>query len=529
MMKLNIDNKVMLNNYVEIENQTITILRILDLLKTEQMILLVGAAGTGKTTLFRVIANDFSIKSRYDEVIWWDWSRKTDIIDVDTLIKTKLKTLVMIDDYYEDEQFDDIIISLVKNQNIKVIVNSRISQFPITHHTVFLGPMSRTDMQYFLNRIINYELTEPQVQSIISKSAGNPLILKLLIDLASIYKDNTNELRAFIESVPEDYNIAYENDGGLRMFTSIGKYFIEKSDYQKGTEWLAKSVEISNEINGSNNEITFSLMTELANAYTKLGMVDQSIKTYERILNECSDFLKNDSISYSKILNNYGLLLSSIGDVDTSKHLFEEALEIYHTSTEKLDINLASTYNNLAILYMRLGNYKTAINYLEISYKIQQDINAEDSSITLITLSYIGEAYKKLGEFEKSLYILKRLVKKYIEMVGENHRYTILAMNNLASVSSEMGDYETAVAIYKKSINIIKDSLNIDSKTMSVMYNNLAGVLTKQMNFSEALIYYQEALLILDSSNASEAELKERIHLNIEKLEKVSSNFLRPN
>ena len=138
------------------------------------------------------------------------------------------------------------------------------------------------------------------------------------------------------------------------------------------------------------------ILTRLANAYQRLGLLKQSAACYEEAL----ALSKNTSMLSEwivKLENNLGQIYRQLGDLEVAVDYYQKALD-----GATMDIPLtASILNNLGFVLAQQGQYEIALEYCIRALEIRQQSKlVRDIGGSFAT---IGEIYRNSGDYEKAL------------------------------------------------------------------------------------------------------------------------------
>jgi len=279
---------------------------------------------------------------------------------------------------------------------------------------------------------------------------------------------------------------------------------------------------------------------------TELEIAD-SIQQLEQ-LRENSEFLKaneigkaliekevirNDKLSYSKILTILGIVNSYLGEYQTSIHYFENSL----TLSQELGLlnGISRNSGNLGVVYDRMADYPKALEYFHYALEINSKL---DNKVGVgINLSNIGNVYISLSNFskaieylDKSLTISKEIdnkigistnllnigivnyyLKNYsvaleyyeksleIERILDNKHGIARAIGNLGIVYLELEKYDLALNSFEQALSINKEINN--KQNIAIDISNLGIVCKALQQFDKAIDFFQQALEINNSIN----------------------------
>lgn len=192
----------------------------------------------------------------------------------------------------------------------------------------------------------------------------------------------------------------------------LSRVFVYLREYQKVSDLLQGTVEVSIRVLGPANSLTLDIMTELAWAYTKLGRKQEALE------------------------------------------LAEKKLAICEKSLEGRDVHTLLASYDVAAVYIDMGRWNEAVDVLENATAKSDEISNEDIKTTLPLEPLLAIAYGRSGRHEAALEMFQNALQKLLTPLGEDHPYTLYAMAYIAVEYGNIGQPEEGIPLMIKALEV---------------------------------------------------------------------------
>ncbi|GAA5031589.1 hypothetical protein GCM10011506_20390 [Marivirga lumbricoides] len=236
-------------------------------------------------------------------------------------------------------------------------------------------------------------------------------------------------------------------NGEASILHNIGNIYMRKGDYPASLDYLLKTLEIKNSLEG---EVTSNTLSSIGEVYRYKKDYDKALEYYYQALEEAQ--LANDLTNISMALNSIEIIYRKRGD-------FEKALEYrmqviaLEKETED-DYGLAISYNNLGELYSAQNKLEEALKYLYQSLEIKKRLN--NRAGIAHTSEELALVYTKAGDFEKAITFAEESM-KMAKAIGNRKKQLDLYLT-LSQIYQSFGKYKQAL-VYHIDYTALKDSL----------------------------------------------------------------------
>jgi CHAT domain-containing protein len=336
------------------------------------------------------------------------------------------------------------------------------------------------------------------------------------------------EITALAGNNDEDLADILNEIGVLKQ--SLAKYNEAVDDYIKAYDLLR----------GSNNELKFSVMSNLASLYADMGQFSKAEEIYLNVLESISEnpnqrglyitllnnlgilymdwgeyskceLLLNECLAISKVAfgprsaesanaaNNLGAFYFEVGNYDMSVELFVAALESFEIVAGDSSAEYSSVLNNIGLLFMEIEAYEDALTFLDSARVIEYNIIGDEHPDYAATLNNLSSVHTNLGDKEKAKKYLERSMQIMEQHFGDRHPDYLLYLMNLGNLEKEMGNTKQATAILRKSLGLHKEIYGEQHPSTAIAMFYLAKILGEQGKTDEAIPYYTSSIQILQS------------------------------
>lgn len=198
------------------------------------------------------------------------------------------------------------------------------------------------------------------------------------------------------------------------------------------------------------------VIVTLADALTQTGHLTEA----DNILDGTISMLQKHQIATNLVRHIYcskGMLYYTLKDNLSAIQWYNKALDLFHQVKDN-GISYARLLNNISLINIQIGNYKDANEQIEKAIDIcsrfynESDNNSDE---VFLLMNNLGTNYVKMGNIDKGIEIYTSIITDSTSY--RNIRTKALAMNNLAEIYISKGDYEKA-----KSLLVEVTTLDVD-------------------------------------------------------------------
>ncbi|GAB4291646.1 MAG: hypothetical protein Kow0068_16960 [Marinilabiliales bacterium] len=268
------------------------------------------------------------------------------------------------------------------------------------------------------------------------------------------------------------------------------------------------------------NNISGNQVKQLANIYSKIGIVHEDLGNYQQALKYYNNSLKyyqmaNDSLGISDAYNQIGNIYYRWSDFENAIKYYLKSLSIKQKRNEIG--SLPSSYNNIGNIYYSWKKYNKALEYFNKALKIKEEQN--DSTELASYLLNIGSAYLGLSQYDKvKEYYFKAL--DFSRRSGNEHMQASCLIN-IGVLYFEQKEYSKAIMYYLDAKDIIDRTGNKLEKAF--IHRNLGETYLQINDLRNSTENLQIALNIAVNENLN--ELKSELYYLLFKVEKAKNNY----
>jgi CHAT domain-containing protein/Tfp pilus assembly protein PilF len=317
-----------------------------------------------------------------------------------------------------------------------------------------------------------------------------------------------------------------------------GKYFRDKSEYEKSIDCFNKAIALSININSLEHElkclrqlsIVFLNKNDVAEFYRlnirsldlslkvrnekdegqchnniglyffKINNLSFSIEHFEKALTIAEKYHNNSSISDS--LNNLSLVYTDMGVFDKAVDLLSRVLSLDKKLNDEdkfsMDLNnIGIVYRRKALVSEKKEDYKTALDYFNQALHLSRE--REQKQIELKSLNNIGSIYSQLNNYSGGLKYFNEAL-KIAEYLKDDEARSIL-FNNIGIINNNLGNYQLSTEYFLKAIDLAIN--NSGKQNLWELYLELGNTQKKQKRFGAAVKSYQTSISIIEDIRSS--------------------------
>lgn len=315
-----------------------------------------------------------------------------------------------------------------------------------------------------------------------SKTQETTMSLRCVNDLLWSYvlSDQTPKAERLIDEIVESREMRdHETTASI---LSLIDALIEVGDIETAearvdglTEWSNGQVDPDQE--------TLVTMVDLAATLSNLGMFEDSILQYQRVLARQTQLLGNENIDTLDTVTSLAITLEDNGEADKAAEVYEQLLvgetKVYGEQSNQVVLTLGAIANlrigqdqyqeaieplkrmrhiqeqmgsfeetdvrvtdqKLATAYRRTGDYANAIEHYETVME-GTDASNDDADL-LLTLHQLAWCYGKNKQSDQSIATYRRVVQGRTRVLGSTHQHTLFSLGNLAYALALSGHANT--------------------------------------------------------------------------------------
>ena len=240
----------------------------------------------------------------------------------------------------------------------------------------------------------------------------------ILCEISSIYLDFPYKDALMLSERALEYSRKFLGDEcyeTCRLSYQLAIILNNLSEYQKASDLLQGSVDVSIRAFGPADDLTLCILGQLARAYRQLGRKQEALE------------------------------------------LVEKCLAICEKSLDEKDNRYLLALENVARVYSALGRNEEAIDLLKKALAGRKENLGEDNTAVLNSEYFLALAYSVSGQYQVALETFQNTLKKYSRVFGEGHFKTVYVMCGVAVEYGYVGQPE-------KGIPLIVEALEVGSR-----------------------------------------------------------------
>jgi tetratricopeptide (TPR) repeat protein len=155
---------------------------------------------------------------------------------------------------------------------------------------------------------------------------------------------------------------------------------------------------------------------------------------------------------------------------------------------------IAVLQNNLGLILQDLGDYAGARKLLEKAMNSDEANFGEEHPTTAVRYSNLGLIIKALGDYEGARELLEKAMNSAEANFGEEHPTTAVRYSNLGMILQDLGDYAGARDLLEKAMNSAEANFGEEHPTTAGSYSNLGLILKALGDYAGARKLLEKAM-----------------------------------
>jgi tetratricopeptide (TPR) repeat protein len=197
---------------------------------------------------------------------------------------------------------------------------------------------------------------------------------------------------------------------------------------------LRENLRTSGEWLGDESSFYLADLIILEDALWMQGRRDDSLATYERLLEVAGRAHGTDSEMYLTVRSNYAGRLLEIGRMSEAEPILRELVAAESSRPDRGQEGLYANRYNLAELLYKTGRYDEALAMAESCRLKMYERFGADHLFTLVTDALTGACRVAAGKPREGAALLREALERQREILGENHPKTVETAALLAEV-----------------------------------------------------------------------------------------------
>lgn len=241
--------------------------------------------------------------------------------------------------------------------------------------------------------------------------------------------------------------------------------------YEQAEVWLER-IESSGKYRGEISMSAAIFYHELALLYHEQGQYVRAEPLYLRSLQIKEQLFGSDHEDVAITLNNLANVYRLEERYDISYKFYQRSLKIKKRVFGELHPEVATTLNNIAGLYENQDRYRQAEKLYQKALRIKQrELGSKHLSVSII-LNNLANLYRKQGYYRRSEKLYQESLAIIESILGKEHPKAAIMLNNLAMLYDVQNQYKKAGCLYQSSISLLKKQFPEGHPDLQKVKNN---------------------------------------------------------
>lgn len=293
-----------------------------------------------------------------------------------------------------------------------------------------------------------------------------------------------------LEKAAKDVDVRLKNQPKIKsaIKQTLGSTFIGLGEYTKAKPLLVQSLNSSKILYGENNKETAKCYHQLGLCNDWIGNYDLADSFYLRGINIYKNLSGDIPLkALGDNMNDYGSMLTSLGEYDSAAAMLNRALEIYKLNNISKSQKAAITINNIAVNLHHQNKVDKAEKYYLQAKKILTGLYGIYRPEVASIFNNLAFIYLDNNKYDASAEAFQKAYEIKLKVLGKDHPFVGLALVNIGMLDFIRKDYKNAENSLLNSINLFKRTNSLKDPYLAYGYYWLARVYlkTNQLNKAE--------------------------------------------
>ncbi len=233
-------------------------------------------------------------------------------------------------------------------------------------------------------------------------------------------RQRMDEVEPYLQQVLQEAMEEEEYSTVITIVNELIGFYRDTSQYEKSIFYCEQILELMEQLGFGGSIHYATTCLNAANAYRAAGMLEQSLKLYQKVKKIYDRFLLPTDDLFASYYNNLSLLYQEMGEFEKASECLKTALQIIELYKD--EIKVAITCTNLAASLLKVGRRKEAEGYLNRALKIFIEDGEQDFHYGA-ALSVMGELLFQKSEYKESYVFYQKALKELEKHVGKTEYY----------------------------------------------------------------------------------------------------------
>ncbi len=255
---------------------------------------------------------------------------------------------------------------------------------------------------------------------------------------------------------------------------------------ERGREQLSEAPELT--------EVTAEMAAVLGNIYYRLGRYEEADELFSNAIEVRYHILGHRDIPTSRMLSDYGLVLSATDRLVEADSLYQISLEIIRATTGEVSSEASSVYHNLSSLYNSMSRFDEAEAKIMRAIEIRRQIYGDRSLEVASSLHQLGMTQNRRSRYNESLESFGEALDIRLEFIGEEHPLTLTTIGNIAGSQASLGENEEAEQSYLRVLDIRRRIFGDHHPDVAVNLYQIGITHWNRNDYEQARYWWEQAL-----------------------------------
>lgn len=280
------------------------------------------------------------------------------------------------------------------------------------------------------------------------------------------------------------------------LYQRLGSVAFGEGKYAQALNYYQKAKDLRVKLLGSDHYEVARAAMNLANAYSRLGRLDEALLQYNSALTTLERQLGAQHPDVARLLINLGISQTRLGNQAEALSCYQRAYGILERSVAPEHPQRAMALQTLASAQLRSGNLKKAEQLALQGFEIREKTLGADHPSLAPALSLLASIRMRQNQHSSALELYRRALSLQQSALGNSHPEVAARHFDLGLALAKLRRLEESYKHFEQALSIRRKALGEDHPDVAECYSLLAQVQLASGKPSQALPLFQQALRI---------------------------------
>jgi len=271
----------------------------------------------------------------------------------------------------------------------------------------------------------------------------------------------------------------------------VGKYFYDHSQFAEAEASYAQTLQIINELFGTENTLRMEICRELAKVYYQQESFEKAEALLINALDIAQKKLHSSHIKILLILNDLAVIYEEKCNYEKAEKSFKRFSDLLESGRRYSNIEVVHGVAKHANFLWHRGQYHQAEMLYQKTLTIVEHSCGTNHFYTAQISGFMAEFYREQGKYDVAESLYQRELTILEQTFEPDHPRFANVKNNLALLYYEKGKYDLAEPLFKESYTTTQKIYGPNNTRSATVLSNLALLYRDQEKYDLAIPLFQ--------------------------------------